>query len=52
MLRLGDLVELLKSAGFEGRKDLYTDVDISKCMGCGAYVLSRSHCLSCEDDDE
>jgi hypothetical protein len=52
MLRLGDLVELLKAAGFEGRKDFYTDVDISKCKGCGAYVLSRSHCLKCEDDDE
>jgi hypothetical protein len=52
MLRLGDLVELLKAAGFEGRKDFYTDVDVSKCKGCGAYVLSRSHCLKCEDDDE
>jgi hypothetical protein len=50
MLRLGDLVELLVAAGFQGRKDLYTDVDISKCKGCGAYVLSRSHCLKCEDE--
>ena len=50
MLRLGDLVELLVAAGFQGRKDLYTDVDISKCKGCGAYVLSRSYCLSCEEE--
>jgi hypothetical protein len=51
MLRLGDLVELLIAAGFKGRKDLYSDIDISKCKGCGAYVLSRSKCLMCEDED-
>jgi hypothetical protein len=52
MLRFGDLVELLIAAGFKGRKDLYSDIDISKCKGCGAYVLSRSYCLKCEDEDE
>ena len=51
MLRLGDLVELLIAAGFKGRKDLYSDIDVSKCKGCGAYVLSRSKCLMCEDEN-
>ena len=48
MLRLGDLVELLISAGYEKRKDIIKDSDIRRCNGCGEWTIN-DQCRSCEE---
>jgi hypothetical protein len=48
MLRLGDLVELLVSAGYKNRKDVVQDSDIVRCNGCGEWTVA-GYCKSCED---
>ena len=49
MLRLGDLVQLLKDAGYEKRKDTVQDSDITRCLDCGIYALGE-RCKFCRED--
>ena len=49
MLRLGDLVELLVAAGYEKRRDVVQDADISRCLDCGIYALGE-RCQFCRED--
>lgn len=46
MLRLGDLVELLVTAGYDKRKDEVKDSDINRCI-CGAWTVNQL-CKQCE----
>ena len=48
MLRLGDLVQLLRDAGYEKRKDIVKDSDIRRCNQCGEWTINDP-CNSCED---
>ena len=48
MLRLGDLVELLRAAGYEDRKDVVKDSDIRRCNGCGEWTINNP-CRWCVD---
>ena len=48
MLRLGDLVELLRDAGYENRRDSVTDSDITRCLDCGIYALGE-RCQFCRE---
>jgi hypothetical protein len=47
MLRLGDLVQLLRDAGYEKRKDLVKDEDIRRCKQCGEWTINDP-CNWCE----
>jgi hypothetical protein len=49
MLRLGDLVELLVAAGYEKRRDVVQDADITRCLDCGVYALGQ-RCQYCRED--
>jgi hypothetical protein len=49
MLRLGDLVQLLRDAGYEKRKDTIQDSDIARCLDCGVYALGE-RCKFCRED--
>ena len=49
MLRFGDLVELLVAAGYEKRKDVVKDQDITRCLDCGIYALGE-RCKFCRED--
>ena len=49
MLRLGDLVQLLRDAGYEDRKDVVKDSDITRCLDCGIYALGE-RCKFCRED--
>jgi hypothetical protein len=40
MLRLGDLVQLLRDAGYEKRKDVVEDKDIKRCQQCGEWTIN------------
>jgi hypothetical protein len=48
MLRLGDLVELLRDAGYENRRDSVKDSDITRCLDCGIYALGK-RCQFCRE---
>jgi len=48
MLRLGDLVELLLSAGYKDRRDVVQESEIERCNGCGEWTIA-GNCRSCED---
>jgi hypothetical protein len=48
MLRLGDLVELLRDAGYENRRDSVKDSDIRRCNQCGEWTINDP-CNWCED---
>jgi hypothetical protein len=47
MLRFGDLVELLVAAGYEKRKDIIEDKDITRCKQCGEWTINDP-CNWCE----
>jgi len=47
MLRLGDLVQLLRDAGYEKRKDIVEDKDIKRCQQCGEWTINDP-CNWCE----
>ena len=47
MLRLGDLVQLLRDAGYEKRKDVVKDGDIKRCQQCGEWTINDP-CNWCE----
>jgi len=49
MLRLGDLVELLRAAGYEDRRDNVKDSDITRCLDCGIYTLGQ-RCKFCREE--
>ena len=49
MLRLGDLVELLVAAGYEKRRDVVEDSDITRCLDCGIYALGE-RCQFCREE--
>jgi hypothetical protein len=48
MLRFGDLVQLLRDAGYENRKDSVKDSDITRCLDCGVYALGE-RCQFCRE---
>lgn len=48
MLRFGDLVELLRDAGYENRRDSVKDSDITRCLDCGIYALGE-RCQFCRE---
>jgi hypothetical protein len=48
MLRLGDLVELLVAAGYQDRRDVVKDEDITRCLDCGIYALGE-RCKFCRE---
>ena len=48
MLRLGDLVQLLRDAGYEDRKDEVKDSDIQRCFQCGDWTINNP-CKMCKD---
>jgi len=48
MLRLGDLVELLRAAGYEDRRDNVKDSDIRRCNQCGEWTINDP-CNWCEN---
>ena len=48
MLRLSDLVGLLLEAGYDKRKDVVKDSDISRCDQCGEWTINNP-CNHCED---
>jgi hypothetical protein len=48
MLRLGDLVELLRAAGYEKRKDVVKESEIKRCKECGEWTINDP-CNWCED---
>jgi hypothetical protein len=48
MLRLGDLVELLRAAGYEDRRDSVKDSDIRRCNQCGEWTINDP-CNWCEN---
>jgi hypothetical protein len=47
MLRFGDLVQLLIDAGYEKRKDIVEDKDITRCKQCGEWTINDP-CNWCE----
>jgi len=47
MLRLGDLVQLLRDAGYEKRRDVVEDKDIKRCKQCGEWTINDP-CNWCE----
>jgi hypothetical protein len=47
MLRFGDLVELLRAAGYENRRDSVKDSDIRRCNQCGEWTINDP-CNWCE----
>jgi hypothetical protein len=47
MLRLGDLVELLRAAGYEKRKDVVQEAEIKRCKECGEWTINDP-CNWCE----
>jgi hypothetical protein len=47
MLRFGDLVQLLIDAGYEKRKDLVKEEDITRCKQCGEWTINDP-CNWCE----
>ena len=47
MLRLGDLVELLRDAGYENRRDSVKDSEIRRCNQCGEWTINDP-CNWCE----
>jgi hypothetical protein len=50
MLRLGDLVQLLRDAGYEDRRDNVKDSDITRCLDCGIYALGE-RCKFCREEE-
>jgi hypothetical protein len=50
MLRLGDLVELLEAAGYDKRRDVVQDSEITRCLGCGIYALDE-RCKTCRGEE-
>ena len=47
MLRLGDLVELLRAAGYEKRTDVVQESQIRRCSQCGEWTINDP-CNWCE----
>ena len=47
MLRFGDLVQLLIDAGYEKRKDVVKEEDITRCKQCGEWTINDP-CNWCE----
>jgi hypothetical protein len=47
MLRFGDLVQLLIDAGYEKRKDIVQEKDITRCKQCGEWTINDP-CNWCE----
>jgi len=47
-MRLSDLVDLMRKAGYDNFAHKLTDADVKRCNGCGEWTLS-AQCKSCED---
>lgn len=47
-MRLSDLVDLMRKAGYDSFADKLTDADIKRCTGCGEWTITEQ-CKSCED---
>jgi len=49
MLRLSDLVGLLLEAGYDKRKDIIQDKDVTRCKSCGQWTISNP-CNYCDKE--
>jgi hypothetical protein len=49
MLRLSDLVGLLLEAGYDKRKDIVQDKDVTRCKACGQWTISNP-CNYCDKE--
>lgn len=47
-MRLSDLVDLMRKAGYAKHDHELTDKDIQRCNGCGEWTVA-GQCKSCED---
>ena len=47
-MRLSDLVDLMRKAGYDDFAHVLTDGDIKRCQGCGEWTFT-GQCKSCED---
>jgi hypothetical protein len=47
-MRLSDLVDLMRKAGYDDFAAKLEDKDINRCSGCGEWIF-REVCKSCED---
>lgn len=47
-MRLSDLVDLMRKAGYDDFAHTLTDADIKRCNGCGEWTFT-GQCKSCED---
>jgi hypothetical protein len=47
-MRLSDLVDLMRKAGYDDFGHALTDADIKRCNGCGEWTFT-GQCKSCED---
>jgi hypothetical protein len=47
-MRLSDLVDLMRKAGYDRFEHRLTDADIKRCEGCGEWTI-QGQCKSCED---
>ena len=49
MLRLSDLVGLLLEAGYDKRRDIVHDKDVTRCKSCGQWTISNP-CNYCDKE--
>jgi hypothetical protein len=47
-MRLSDLVDLMRKAGYDQFEHRLTDADLRRCNGCGEWTIT-GQCKSCED---
>jgi len=47
-MRLSDLVDLMRKAGYDDFAAKLDDKDVRRCKGCGEWIF-RELCKSCED---
>ena len=48
-MRLSDLVDLMRKAGYDKFQHKVQDSDISRCLDCGVYALGE-RCKFCRED--
>lgn len=48
-MRLSDLVDLMRKAGYDKFDHKLTDSDITRCLDCGIYALGE-RCKFCRED--
>ena len=48
-MRLSDLVDLMRKAGYDRFEHKLTDKDIARCLDCGVYALGE-RCQFCQEE--